>query len=156
MNATARILVADDEPDLIEDYHCALALPGTGDEDPRLVELQDELFGAQSPKSSLPNVELVSVNQGEAAVRSVVRSRDQGQPFSAAFLDVRMPPGINGLEAAIKIREIDARLPIVIVTASTDIQTIQMAKQLGRASCRESVCQYGSMWEVPENLQKKN
>src|SRR3546814_8654063 len=93
MNATARILVADDEPDLIEDYHCALALPGTGDEDPRLVELQDELFGAQSPKSSLPNVELVSVNQGEAAVRSVVRSRDQGQPFSAAFLDVRMPPG---------------------------------------------------------------
>src|SRR3546814_2540776 len=83
MNATARILVADDEPDLIEDYHCALALPGTGDEDPRLVELQDELFGAQSPKSSLPNVELVSVNQGEAAVRSVVRSRDQGQPFSA-------------------------------------------------------------------------
>src|SRR3546814_19653222 len=81
MNATARILVADDEPDLIEDYHCALALPGTGDEDPRLVELQDELFGAQSLKSSLPNVELVSVNQGEEAVRSVVRSRDTGQPF---------------------------------------------------------------------------
>src|SRR3546814_2499204 len=127
MNATARILVADDEPDLIEDYHCALALPGTGDEDPRLVELQDELFGAQSPKSSLPNVELVSVNQGEAAVRSVVRSRDQGQPFSAAFLDVRMPPGIDGLEAGIKIREIDAPLPIVIVTASTAVPTIGLA-----------------------------
>src|SRR3546814_16531507 len=73
---------------------------------------------------------LVSVNQGEAAVRSVVRSRDQGQPFSAAFLDVRMPPGNNGLEAAIKIREIDARLPIVIVTASTDIQTIALAKKI--------------------------
>lgn len=130
MNATARILVADDEPDLIEDYHCALALPGTGDADLRLAELQDELFGAQNAKSSLPSVELVSVNQGEAAVQTVARSRDQGQPFSAAFLDVRMPPGINGLEAAIKIREIDARLPIVIVTAYTDIQTIDLAKQI--------------------------
>lgn len=130
MNAIARILVADDEPDLIEDYHCALALPGAGDEDLRLAELQDELFGAQNPKSSLPDLELVSVNQGEAAVQSVARSRDQGQPFSAAFLDVRMPPGINGLEAAIKIREIDARLPIVIVTAYTDIQTIDLAKQI--------------------------
>src|SRR3546814_2693647 len=98
-----------------------------------------DLFGAQSPKSSLPNVELVSVNQVEAAVRSVVRSRDQGQPFSAAFLDVRMPPGINGLEAAIKIREIDARLPIVIVTAYTDIQTIDLAKQIGRAHVRTPV-----------------
>src|SRR3546814_3031028 len=114
MNATARILVADDEPDLIEDYHCALALPGTGDEDPRLVELQDELFGAQSPKRSLPNVELVSVNQGEAAVRSVVRSRDQGQPFTAAFLVVRMPPGIHGVDAAFKLRGVQPPLPHVI------------------------------------------
>src|SRR3546814_16241855 len=120
MNATARILVADDEPDLIEDYHCALALPGTGDEDPRLVELQDELFGAQSPKSSLPNVELVSVNQGEAEVRSVVRLRDKGQPFSAAFLDARMPTGINGLEAAIKSRELDARTPTATGMSRTD------------------------------------
>lgn len=130
MNTTARILVADDEPDLIEDYHCALAQPVGGDGDLRLAELQDELFGPQNAKNSMPNVELVSVNQGEAAVQTVVRSRDQGQPFSAAFLDVRMPPGINGLEAAIKIREIDARLPIVIVTAYTDIQTIDLAKQI--------------------------
>src|SRR3546814_14148419 len=71
-----------------------------------------------------------TVNQGEAAVQIVSSSRDRGLPFSAAFLDVRMPPGINGLEAAVKIREIDARLPIVIVTAYTDIQTIDLAKQI--------------------------
>jgi signal transduction histidine kinase len=130
MNTTARILVADDEPDLIEDYHCALALPEVGDTDLQLAELQDELFGPQSIKGSLPNVELVAVNQGEAAVQAVARSRDQGLPFSAAFLDVRMPPGMNGLEAAIKMREIDARLPIVIVTAYTDIQAIDLAKQI--------------------------
>jgi len=130
MNTTARILVADDEPDLIEDYHCALALPDQGATDLRLSELQDELFGPQTMKASLPKVELVAVNQGEAAVQAIARSRDQGLPFSAAFLDVRMPPGMSGLEAAIKMREIDARLPIVIVTAYTDIQTIDLAKQI--------------------------
>lgn len=130
MNTTARILVADDEPDLIEDYHCALAMPETRAADRRLSELQEELFGPQSMKASLPKVELVAVSQGESAVQAIARSRDQGLPFSAAFLDVRMPPGMNGLEAAIKIREIDARLPIVIVTAYTDIQTIDLAKQI--------------------------
>jgi signal transduction histidine kinase len=126
----ARILVADDEPDLIDDYQCALAIRGTGDADLRLAELQDELFGPQRSSASLPEVELVAVNQGEAAVQAIFQAREQGTHFSAAFIDVRMPPGINGLEAAIKIREIDAQLPIVIVTAYTDIQTIDLAKQI--------------------------
>lgn len=130
MDTIARILVADDEPALIEDYHCALAQPESAGPSLRLVELQDELFGPQRATGSLSNVELVTVNQGEAAVQIVASSRDRGLPFSAAFLDVRMPPGINGLEAAVKIREIDARLPIVIVTAYTDIQTIDLAKEI--------------------------
>src|SRR3546814_20787662 len=71
-----------------------------------------------------------TVNQGEAAVQIVASSRDRGLPFSAAFLDVRMPPGINGLEAAVQIREIDASLPIAIVTAYTDIPTIDIAKAI--------------------------
>src|SRR3546814_15544126 len=100
MNATAHILVADDEPDLIEDYPCALALPGTGDADPRLVELHDDLSGAQSPKSSLPNVALVSVNQGEPAARSVIRSPDQGQQLSAALHAGPTPPRLTRLATA--------------------------------------------------------
>src|SRR5690606_35665173 len=90
----------------------------------------DELFGPQGSAASLPQVELVAVNQGEAAIQAIARGRDQSLPFSAAFLDVRMPPGINGLEAAIKIREIDERIPIVIVTAYTDIQTIDLARKI--------------------------
>src|SRR3546814_14175797 len=105
MDTIARILVADDEPALIEDYHCALAQPESAGPSLRLVELQDELFGPQRATGSLSNVELVTVNQGEAAVQIVASSRDRGLPFSAPFLDVRMPPGINGLEAAVKIPE---------------------------------------------------
>src|SRR3546814_15179573 len=67
MDTIARILVADDEPALIEDYHCALAQPESAGPSLRLVELQDELFGPQRDTGSLSNDELVTVNQGEAA-----------------------------------------------------------------------------------------
>lgn len=130
MTAIARVLIADDEVDLIEDYHAALAMAEPKNTDTRLAELQDELFGPQHCNSSLPPIELVSVNQGEAAVQAVSRAQDEHRPFSVAFIDVRMPPGINGLDAAAKIREIDERLPIVIVTAYTDIQMIDLAKKV--------------------------
>lgn len=130
MTGLARILVADDEVGLIEDYQCALAATESGTKDSRLTELQDELFGPQHANSSLPPIELVSVNQGEAAVQAVSRAKEESRPFAVAFIDVRMPPGINGLDAAAKIREIDASLPIVIVTAYTDIQMIDLAQKV--------------------------
>ncbi len=130
MTAIARVLVADDEVDLIEDYHSALAMAEPKNSDTRLAELQDELFGPQHSNSSLPPIELVSVNQGEAAVQEVSRAQEEHRPFSVAFIDVRMPPGINGLDAAAKIRALDERLPIVIVTAYTDIQMIDLAKKV--------------------------
>jgi signal transduction histidine kinase/CheY-like chemotaxis protein len=126
----ARVLIADDEPDLIEDYHCALSRFEPGNPDARLAELQDELFGPQQSNGSLPQVELVAVNQGDAAVREISLARSESRPFSVAFLDVRMPPGMSGLDAAMKIREIDADLPIVIVTAYTDVQMIDLAKKV--------------------------
>ena len=130
MSKLARVLIADDEPDLIEDYQSAFAHPEFGDTDAQLAELQDELFGLQSANRSLPQVEIVAVSQGEAAVQAITHSRTAKQPFSVAFIDVRMPPGMNGLEAAVKIREIDTELPIVIVTAYTDIQTIDLARKV--------------------------
>lgn len=130
MTGVARVLVADDEVDLIEDYTFALAGAEPRGKESRLAELQDELFGPQHSNSSLPPIEVVSVNQGEAAVQAVSRAKEESRPFAVAFLDVRMPPGINGLDAAAKIREIDARLPIVIVTAYTDIQMIDLAQKV--------------------------
>lgn len=130
MGEVARVLVADDELDLIEDYQSALVVPEPRDDDKRLAELQDELFGPLHSITNLPPIELVSVNQGEAAVREISAARKNRRPFSLAFLDVRMPPGINGVEAAKEIRAIDPDLPIVIVTAFTDVQTLDLAKSI--------------------------
>jgi len=130
MGEVARVLVADDELDLIEDYQSALVVPEPRDDDKRLAELQDELFGPRHSITNLPPIELVSVNQGEAAVREISAACKSRRPFSLAFLDVRMPPGINGVEAAKEIRAIDPDLPIVIVTAFTDVQTLDLAKSI--------------------------
>ncbi len=130
MSKLARVLIADDEPDLIEDYHSAFAPMEPEVADLRLAALQDELFGSQHANGSLPQVEVVAVSQGEAAVQEISHARSASQPFSVAFIDVRMPPGISGVEAAAKIREIDPDLPIVIVTAYTDIQTIDLAERI--------------------------
>jgi CheY-like chemotaxis protein len=121
-----RVLVADDEASLIEDYQYALVQPQAGPVDMRLGELHDELFGPLRANNSLPNIELVTVRQGQEAVLQVRRAHDENRPFSLAFLDVRMPPGINGVEAATQIREIDENIHIVIVTAYTDIQTVDL------------------------------
>jgi signal transduction histidine kinase len=58
--------------------------------------------------------------QGEQAVSAVKAAESEGRPFSVAFLDVRMPPGINGVETARAIRAIDPGLHIVFVTAFSD------------------------------------
>ncbi|HEX6260275.1 MAG TPA: ATP-binding protein, partial [Woeseiaceae bacterium] len=82
------------------------------------------------PNGKLPPIDLVAVQQGDLAVQAVSHARDEGRPFDLAFIDVRMPPGMNGLDTAAKIREIDDNLPIVIVTAYTDVQTVDLVERV--------------------------
>lgn len=125
-----RVLVADDEASLIEDYQYALVQPQAGRIDQRLAELHDELFGPISDHAKLPDIDLVTVRQGRDAVEQVRRALEEARPFSAAFIDVRMPPGVNGVDTAAQIRAIDENLQIVIVTAYTDIQTIDLVEKV--------------------------
>lgn len=125
-----RVLVADDEASLIEDYQYALVQPQVGRIDQRLAELHNELFGPISNHAKLPEIDLVTVRQGRDAVEQVRRALEEARPFSAAFIDVRMPPGVNGIDTAAQIRAIDENLQIVIVTAYTDIQTIDLIKKV--------------------------
>ena len=55
---------------------------------------------------------------GAAAVEAVRDAVKTGNPFAIVFLDIRMPPGIDGIETAKQIRAIDPNINIVIVTGS--------------------------------------
>ncbi len=57
----------------------------------------------------------------EAAVAAVREAIAADDPFAVAFLDMRMPPGPDGVWAAARIRELDPAIEIVMCTAYSDV-----------------------------------
>src|SRR3954447_22746881 len=122
-----RVLVADDEPMLLDSYRYVI-----DDLAPRrdqMTELEEQLFGAADTPPT-PEVEVCCVRQGEAAVVQVFEALAAGQRFGAAFLDVRMPPGISGLEAAKRIRALDSLINIVIVSGFTGVDARDITRDV--------------------------
>jgi diguanylate cyclase (GGDEF)-like protein len=131
-----KILICDDEIAVIEAYRRILsdlvsreAPQGEGDLD----TLAEELFGdgASSQFDSAVISEIVYCRQGADAVAAFEQAKDEGQPFAAVFLDVRMPPGIDGVEAARRIRALDPAINIVMVTGYSDHRPAEIASIVG-------------------------
>ena len=97
-NLEFRILIADDDEIVLNLYKKGLN--------------QDETF---------LSYDLTLCRQGEEAVETVKSAIAESKPFSVAFLDVRMPPGKDGVWAAEQIRKIDPYIEIVFVTGYSDI-----------------------------------
>jgi two-component system cell cycle sensor histidine kinase/response regulator CckA len=118
-----RVLVADDEPMLLDSYR--YVIDDLSPRRDRMTELEEQLFGPTDAPLA-PEVELCCVRQGEPAVTQVRDALAAGRPFGAAFLDVRMPPGISGLEAAKRIRALDKLINIVIVSGFTGVDALKI------------------------------
>ncbi len=128
-----RILVADDEPRLLDSYR--ICLEPARSETSAIDALGDELFGSQSvrvaPSYSMPAFKVDYVTQGEDAVASVRRALAEGEPYAVLFLDMRMPPGMDGRETARQIRELDSKINIIIVTGYSDHSPLDVAQVAG-------------------------
>ena len=77
---------------------------------------------------------------GEEAVEAVRKAVEAGSPYEVAFLDVRMPPGIDGVKAAERIRAIDPDISIVMVTGYSDVPVEEIAERVKPAG-KLLVCQ---------------
>ncbi|MCB9941563.1 MAG: PAS domain S-box protein [Planctomycetaceae bacterium] len=114
-----RILIVDDNPAIHEDYRRVLCNDEAGSDD--LVSAKALLLGGKpSIEASAFDIELVSAFQGEEALELVRQSVVDRTPFQLAFVDVRMPPGIDGIETISRLWEIDPAVQIVICTAFSD------------------------------------
>ncbi len=122
-----RILVADDLPSIHEDYRKILS-PAAA---PRPAFASFEGFAPTLPDPTEPDFrfDLECVLQGEPAIAAVAAGRATGRPFALAFIDVRMPPGIDGVETACRLREIDPDLQIVLCTAYSDYSLADIARR---------------------------
>jgi CheY-like chemotaxis protein len=118
-----RLLVVDDDPCVVAAYKLVLDKDKQPDTVQHLFGLDDleaELFGASTAKEEETDWRIQFFNQGVDAVAEVRHSIDTNDPIAAIFLDVRMPPGIDGYETAKRIRELDREVHIVIVTGFSD------------------------------------
>lgn len=118
-----RILVADDEESILFLYKQILSSEKDDSNSFSDIEkLSDNHYdGVASGTFSLSS-DLVTCHQGDEAVDAVKKSLEDKQPFAIAFLDVRMPPGPDGIWSAEHIRALDPNIEIVIVTAHYDVQ----------------------------------
>jgi len=126
-----RILVVDDNPAIHEDFRKIL---GVFQGDPEVEEMAARLFDESSAGVEAEMFEIDSAHQGEEALAEVQRALSRGRPFAVAFVDVRMPPGWDGIETISRIWEVDPDILVVICTAFSDHLWEEIVQQLGRTS----------------------
>lgn len=124
-----RILVIDDNRAIHEDFRKVLTDSGS---DSGMDAAEEALFGdtAESrPKRATFILDYAS--QGLEGVEKIQQAREAGTPYAMAFVDVRMPPGIDGIETTVKIWEVAPDTQIVICTAYSDYSWDEMVGKVG-------------------------
>lgn len=123
-NTLPNIMVIDDDVEIINNYKVILS-PGNKAYN-RLMEM------AEQPERMEEQEFVVEYyRQGEDGYNALLAAQAEGRVFSVIFLDMRMPPGWDGLRTAEAIRGVDRDVYIVIVTAHTDRSWDFIEKELG-------------------------
>lgn len=128
-----RVLIVDDDPHIHQDYLRCLR-SGRRDSQ-RLVELRGRFFGLQTALETDEDLEfdLEHSHTGLDGIEAVRRSVECDRPFSVAFVDMRMPPGLNGIETISGLWNLDPAVEIVLSTAYSDFTWQQVIDGVGRS-----------------------
>ena len=131
---TKRILVIDDNEAIHNDFQKIF----NKFDDNSIVELDElaaELFGDEvsndSSNMAQTRIKLNFASQGKEGFEMLKEAKQRGNPFEMAFVDMRMPPGWDGVETIVKLWEVDPNLQIVICTAYSDRSWDQIFSELG-------------------------
>jgi adenylate cyclase len=125
MDFNNNILVLDDDLELLAAYRNILQ-PKKRERSRKLAAFAELDEDDQDNKEKLV-FNVTAASQGEQGVELVRDSIEKNRHFAVAIIDIRMPPGIDGLETARKIRDLDSSVYIIIITAYSDrsIEEIQ-------------------------------
>src|ERR1022692_3172160 len=124
-----RILIIDDNRSIHDDFRkilgASIELPN------KLGALEGTLFGGETSRLEMPVFQIDSAFQGQEGLDLIERSLQENNPYAMAFVDVRMPPGWDGVETTARIWQKYTDLQVVICTAYSDYSWEDMLKQLG-------------------------
>lgn len=125
-----RILIIDDNPAIHEDFRKILTTPAEAGD---FEAVSDELFGPDPARTNPRGFELDSAFQGQEGLERVKRAVAAARPYAVAFIDVRMPPGWDGVETTAKLWEAYPDLQVVICTAYSDYAWEDMIAKVGQS-----------------------
>ena len=145
-----RILAVDDEQDMLDTYKDA--------------------FSLANPQSEANyEFDVVLRDQGDRAVEAVREAQDHEQPFAVVFLDMKMPPGPDGLWTGKHIRMLDPYVNFVIVTGFLDVdpreivsrippedKILYVQKPFHIRELRQFAAALGTKWQSERLLRKTN
>ena len=160
-----RILIVDDQDDIHRDFEEMLK--------PGLIKAStDDLataFDSDMDEDFLPEFALLHARSGKEAHEKVQEAIEENNPVAVAYIDVRMPPGWDGVETTRKIREIDKSIEIVIMTAYTDKplseiihdmellhKLLYIRKPFAREEIQQMTISLAEKWNAERELAGKN
>ena len=125
-----RVLIADDDEYVLECYREAFSETESTREMRALDALSAELFEVGETTEEEPKFQVTACSQGEDAISLAEEAANDGHPFDVVILDVRMPPGIDGVEAGSQIRELDPDVDIVFVSGFSDVPLEELQRRV--------------------------
>ncbi len=134
-SAPNRILIVDDNPAIHEDLKEVLCPNKLTTIDEETTALEEELFSDDEDIASfepdIPDYEMDDAFQGDEAIAMVDEAEKEGNPYAVIFMDVRMPPGIDGIQTIHEIWKKHPNIEIIICTAYSDYSWDQILEKLG-------------------------
>ncbi|SMF36331.1 sensor histidine kinase [Pseudobacteriovorax antillogorgiicola] len=126
-----RIIIIDDTEDIHNNIKILFQSQSSQD---ALDKLSEEIFGAGSAPSrqqSELEIAIDSAYQGQEGYEMIKQAVKEGNPYAVAVVDMRMPPGWDGLMTIEKIRDVDQDIEIIISSAYSDYSWQDIADRLG-------------------------
>ncbi len=124
-----RILVIDDNVSIHDDFRKIL---GPAPDRTDISSLRASLFGDQIVPPPAESFDVDVAEQGQHGYDKILRARQDGRPYAVAIVDMRMPPGWDGLETIEHIWKADAEIQVVLCTAFSDHPWHEITRRLGK------------------------
>ena len=126
-----RILIIDDNPAIHDDIRKILG--GEDKSRDALAQTVELFFGDNPLPSNERGFEIDSAFQGQEGLQKVKEAEEDGRPFALTFVDMRMPPGWDGVETVKRIWQLCPQLQVVVCTAYSDYSWGEMIQRIGKS-----------------------
>jgi len=129
MKHSPRILCIDDNVGILDDFRKILTPANKATE--TLADLEASLFGESTEVVEQLDFRIDTATQGEEGYQKFVQAREERDPYVLVFVDMRMPPGWDGLKTMLAIWDTAPEQFIVLCTAYSDYSHEELRRAVG-------------------------